>query len=76
MLQLYFETGFLVVGVTRGSIERLTAGQPLKIALLRQPVNEIAVVFGETKPEILRALEDAGIEVADVHKAAAAADPL
>ena len=74
MLQMYTDD-LLVVGVTRGNIDRLTAHRPMKIDLVK-PVSRILVVFGEDKPAIVRELEAAGMEFADVHKAAANADPL
>lgn len=64
----------MVVGVTRGNIERLTAGRPLMIQLVKS-VEQILVVFGESKLDIIQQLEDAGLEFAESAKAAAEADP-
>jgi hypothetical protein len=69
--------GKIMIGLTRGNIERLTAGDPIQFA--GGPVwelREVAIMFGETKPDILKQLEAAGVEVLDVHRRAAEADPL
>jgi hypothetical protein len=74
MLQAYINER-LVVGVTRGNIDRLTAHRPMRIQLVR-PVSEILVVFGETKPDIIAEMEAAGAQFEQAHKDAAARDPL
>lgn len=74
MLQAYVDE-LLVVGVTRGNVDRLTDGQPMRIQLLK-PVKDILVVFGETKPDIIAELEAAGARFEQAHKDAAQRDPL
>ena len=67
----------LIVGVTRGNIDRLTAGKPMRVQIVEHAnVREILVVFGEDKPSILAQLEAAGAEIAQAMKDSAAADPL
>jgi hypothetical protein len=74
MLQMYAGDR-LVLGVTRANVERLTQGQPIKADLLRK-VSSVLIMFGETKPDILRLVEEAGIDVPDAWKKSAEADPL
>lgn len=74
MLQFY-SGDMLIMGVTRENLNRLIAQQPIQIDVQRH-ISRIAIVFGETKPDIVAELVKAGLEVADVHKAAAEADPL
>jgi hypothetical protein len=75
MLQMYVGD-LLIVGVTRANVEKLTAHQPMLIRLAK-PATAVCLVFGETKPAILTQVEqEMQIEIADVLKAAAAADPL
>ena len=77
MIQAYCDDGKLVVGVTRGNVDRLTDGKPLVIRpLAHRRVTEILVLFGEDKPSILRQLEAAGVDIADAWKAAAESEPL
>lgn len=67
----------LLIGVTRENITRLTDGKPMRVILPEHiTVREVFVLFGEDKPEILKQLEDAGLEIADAMKASATADPL
>lgn len=66
----------LFVGVTRGNVDRLTAGQPMRVALMdHKAVREIVVLFGEDKPAILAQVEAAGMEIPQAVKDSAAADP-
>ena len=74
MLQAY-QDDLLIVGVTRGNIDRLTAHQPMKIDLIK-PVARVLVVFGDTKPDIIAELESAGMQFEQSHKDAADKDPL
>lgn len=74
MIQAYCD-GKVIVGITRGNVERLTAGRPIRVQLLRQNVTEVLVLFGEDKPAILRQLEEAGMDIAAVWKADAERDP-
>lgn len=79
MLQAYTgERGErLIVGVTRGNIDRLTAGKPMRVQIAEHvSVREVIVVFGEDKHAIVAELESAGLEFAQAHKDAVAADPL
>lgn len=79
MIQMYISTTngvrVCVYGITRGNVDRLTAGMPLVLRAL-QPADVSLVVFGEDKPSILRQLQANGVEVWDAHMAAAQADPL
>jgi hypothetical protein len=74
MLQAY-QDDLLIVGVTRGNINKLTAHQPMKIDIIK-PVSRVLVVFGETKPDIIAELESAGAQFEQAHKDAAERDPL
>lgn len=74
MVQLYLDGGALICGITRGNIERLTGGQPLRI-VPRKPVETIFVMFGEDKVSILRQLKAAGMDVPDAYMEAVLADP-
>lgn len=75
MIQAYIGTR-LVVGVTRGNIDKLTNGHPILIELLkRHSVREIVVLFGEDKPAILAEMEAAGLEIAEAWKESARNDP-
>lgn len=55
VIQIYTEGGALICGITRGNIERLTSGKPMRITPHR-PVADVFIVFGEDKPSILREL--------------------
>jgi len=74
MLQAYIGEK-MVVGVTRGNVTRLADQNKPLIIKLQKSVTEIMVVFGETKPDILRQLETAGAEIPNVVRLAAEADP-
>ena len=74
MIQAY-QDDLLIVGVTRGNIDRLTAHRPMKIDIMK-PIKQVLIVFGETKPDIIAELESAGAQFENVHKAAAERDPL
>ena len=76
MIQAY--TGDrLIVGVTRGNIDRLTAGKPMVVRFADHAnIREVFVLFGEDKPAILQQLEDAGLEIAKAMKDSAVDDPL
>ena len=74
MIQLYTEDGLMVVGITRGNINKLLAAQPMVIRPVR-PVKEILVLFGEDKPAIMEELKKAGVDVRPWMSEAVAADP-
>lgn len=75
MIQAY-AGDLLMIGVTRGNIEKLTAGQPIFVAELHRPVRALVIVFGETKPDVIAAVERAtSIPFEESHKAAAMEDP-
>lgn len=74
MLQAYLGDK-MIVGITRGNLTKLVDRQPMVIRLVKS-VTEIMVVFGETKPDIVRQLREAGAEIPDVVARAADEDPL
>lgn len=77
MIRAYTSEGILFVGLTRKNLERLENGEPISMEMFDRNPKRVVIVFGETKPAIVQLLESqAGLEFADVHKAAAAADPL
>lgn len=66
----------LVIGVTRGNIDRLTAGLPFSVDLVR-PVDRVVLFFGEDKPSIIAEIEaKTPFRFEAAHKAAAMEDPL
>lgn len=76
MIMIKLNDGVLL-GVTRLNVERLTAGQPIHFILSRPiTVTSIALAFGETKPDIVRQFEAAGVEVPQAVKDATDRDPL
>jgi hypothetical protein len=76
VIQVYAKD-ILVMGVTRTNVDRLTAGQPIKVAVVEHKrVKTILLVFGETKSDILAGLEKAGMEIPQAMKDSAAADPI
>lgn len=76
MLQAYIGD-VLIIGVTKGNIDRLTHNKPMKIELLKPGTRIIYFVYGETKPDIIRRLEEqTDIQFEESHKRAAEADPL
>ena len=69
--------GKIIVGLTRGNLDRLVAGKPIHFTDSPMPeLRTVAIVFGETKPDILTQLEAEGVEVLDAHRRAAESDPL
>lgn len=76
MIQVYCGDK-LIVGVTRGNIDRLTAGQPMVMRIVDYlRIRDVIVLFGEDKPAILEQCEAAGMEIPEVIKEWAVADPL
>lgn len=76
MIQAYMGD-MLLLGVTRGNIERLTAGKPIHVQVVdHATIRRVGVVFGEDKPAIIAQLEAAGVEIAQAMKDSAAEDPL
>ena len=70
-----------IVGLTKKNIEKLMAGEPLHfgnspLTFQQTPLGSVAFVYGETKPDILRAFEASGVEVLQTYHDAAARDPL
>jgi hypothetical protein len=73
---MFGSNGHLMIGLTKGNVEKLTAGLPASITGPRlMSVQTIRVVYGETKVEILAKLEAEGVEIADAIKKAAIEDP-
>lgn len=69
--------GKVLVGLTRENINRLTAGKPIHFTNTPMPeLRDVGILFGETKVDILKQLEAAGVEVPDAYYAAAEKDPL
>lgn len=79
MIQAYLRGDggdLLVIGITRGNVDRLTAGQPIMTDLQRR-VDRVVIFFGETKPAIIEEIEaKTPFRFEAAHKAAAEADPL
>ena len=76
MIQAYMGD-MLLLGVTRGNIERLTAGKPIHVQVVGHAiVRRVGILFGEDKPAILKQLEEAGVEIAQAMKDSVAAEPL
>ena len=65
----------LIVGITRENVKRLEQGNPI-LFTPRWTCKEISIVFGETKPAIIAALEKAGAVFHPEMKASAERDPL
>ena len=66
----------LVIGITRGNVDRLTDGAPMSFDIMR-PVDRVVLFFGETKPAIIEEIEaKTPFRFEDAHKAAAMEDPL
>jgi hypothetical protein len=70
----FYAGGLLIVGVTRGNVDRLTAGQPMKFDVVR-PVQTVVVVFGENKPAILEELKKGPFEIPKIIFEEAEKDP-
>lgn len=68
----------LVIGLTNRNMEHLTSGSNPAFLKLHRPltVQSIMVIRGDTKPDILRQIEAAGVEVPALVKEAAERDPL
>ena len=69
--------GKVLVGLTRENITRLIAGKPIHFTNTPMPeLRDVGIMFGETKIDILKQLEAAGVDVSPAHYAAAEEDPL
>jgi hypothetical protein len=76
MLQLYTDTA-VILGITRENVNRLIDGKPIYLTIpAHKQINQIAIVFGETKPIILVALAKSGADVPQAYFDAAERDPL
>jgi len=75
-MMLMFADGKLVIGLTKGNIDRLVALEP---ATVRGPrpihVQDIMVIYGDTKLHIMQQLEASGVEFAKAMKDSIAEDP-
>jgi hypothetical protein len=76
VIQAYTGNGVVVVGITRGNVDRLLAGKPATFDLVR-PVERVVLFFGEDKPSIIAEIEaKTPFRFEASHKAAAMEDPL
>lgn len=75
MLQAYLGDK-MVCGITRGNVTKLVDEKQPMVIRLAKSVSEVMVIFGETKPDILRQLEEAGAEIPDALKRSAEEAPL
>jgi len=74
MIQAYIDD-LLIIGITKGNIDRLMDGKPMLINLVKN-VNKIYVVYGVDKTSIIEQLEKAGgPKFEESHKAAARENP-
>jgi hypothetical protein len=75
MILVYIgDTGFL--GLTQRNVERLCAGEPMCVELLKS-AKQLVVVYGTTKPDVCHTIaKGTGVPFERTHLAAAAADPL
>lgn len=65
----------LIIGITRENVTRLEQGKPI-LFTPRWQAKEISIVFGETKPDIIAQMEQAGAVFHPEMKASAERDPL
>lgn len=56
MMQFYLG-GILVVGITKGNVEKLQEGKPIYFEVKgKEPIKNIAIFYGENKMNILNEL--------------------
>lgn len=57
MMQFYMGE-LLLIGITKGNINRLMEGKPIKFEVKgKEPIRTVGVIYGESKPAILEELE-------------------
>jgi len=75
-MMIMFADDRLVIGITKGNVDRLLEGKPASIIGPRaMNVRSIMVIYGVDKLDIQHQLEAAGVEFAQVMKDGIAEDP-
>ena len=67
MIRLTGKTGdrpFLILGVDRENINRLTSGKPIRVTMESVDIErDVMVIFGETLQDVMDQLTSAGVEL-------------
>lgn len=73
MIQLYARN-VVYVGITALNVEKLTRGLPLRFPLARA-AKDIVILYGPSKIDIVRQLEEAGVEIPPLVRQTCLRDP-